>query len=455
MLPHVLTSACPDSPSDEQARLLADKQADELAAGDHEAWNRYLWVQKHGDCECAYYWGAAGNSPDHRAGECTCDCGDCKEVQKRRRLWAAIEAGIEARRAADAEEEAAKRAHLAWLDSAEHRAEVEAGEARRREVQAAEQERFRAEQERFRAARQRAEQEGPPWNGIRSTGDPVQDVRLLAAAASVTDAKLCSFDPLTRDRTSPYKGEGLPWAGDFGWLFLHKGRLAEMRASGCREHAEDLAEHRRSEPDCPDWAECDAECDIRISLVPIANWKALRDYFTRNEMAAYTLPEWEARWEPAVTPDAAFQQDMASDFWPGVATLWNFAPVPFLRPDGSLVIASGYDRATGMWALPARAAGQGALPQSLAGQLAELALARGGDWLGPIGELAADLAQRFGLAGMDPNSLVRQVKAAHDELRARGYECQPTGGRTGPKRLTEWRLAKIGPSGPSRPSIAP
>lgn len=280
-------------------------------------------------------------------------------------------------------------------------------------------------------------------------------MRLLAAAASATDEKTWAFDPLTRDRTSRYNGEGVPWLGEFGWLFLHRGRLAEMRASGCREHAEDLAEYRRSEPDCPDWAECDAECDVQISLVPITNWRALRDHFARNEMAAYTLPEGDARWEPAVTPDAAFQVAMASGFWPGVATLWNFAPLPFLRPDGSIVIASGYDPATGMWGVPARSAGQGALPQSLAGQLAEVALARGGDWLGPIGELAADLAQRFGLAGMDPNSLVRQVKAAHDELRARGYECQPTGRRTGPNRLAEWKLGKIGPSGPSRPSIAP
>jgi hypothetical protein len=43
-------------------------------------------------------------------------------------------------------------------------------------------------EERIRADRERMLKNGPPDGGVWSSGDPVQDVRALAAAASVTDS---------------------------------------------------------------------------------------------------------------------------------------------------------------------------------------------------------------------------------------------------------------------------
>jgi hypothetical protein len=382
---------------------LTPAQFEELLDADREASIRWAEEQRfiadYGGCECRRTWGCAADDPDHGFVHCDCACGNCRDL-RHRAAWVEIRAGT-----ADSE------ACAAW------RAEEE---ARRVESQARREEEDQLARERYRAARAEAEENGPV-DGPRTSGDPVGDIRRMAAWSSCRDSDL---------------------AGTYDNLFLQRQRrqdaLIELRSG------EDCTDpiHIRSRRECPDLTFCDAGCDSTFRVVPVGGWRALKDYFHRHCVAAMDLPDGCARWLPVDLSADAFQLAWAAQYWPGVKRLVGFHDLrsgTLLRPDGTIVTHPGFDKATGVWCVAG--AGQAALPAALASQLA--AVAAGGGWTGTLSQLAELLRWT-----QHVNALVRAIKAAELELRALGVTCSPTGRRTGRTRAAEWAVRlNLGPPG--------
>lgn len=341
----------------------------------------------------------------------------------------------------------------AWRESPEGKAEWAVVEAKREAERAEKQRKHELEMtERDDRARQSYElvASGVVPGMVPSSGDPISDVRRLVAAASASDHALAPRFAVTREGTSwDHRKDGdVPYIGVFGLLFVHKGqRLVEMRANSCPDHAATLADVRKTEPDLPDWVFCSSGCGARIHLAPIRNWRQLKSYFERSTWKAYRWGgalihqryKWAGRrWRVVRIPDEAWRLAMADNFWPGCWPLWGIASPPVLRKDGSVILASGYDRSEGVW-LASPGSGQGALPRSMTRKLVEFARQE------PLPVATSQLAALTGWPGT-PRGLTAYLRKIEDELDAHNVVVERCG-RVGENRLPGLivRLKKMPP----------
>jgi len=84
---------------------LTNEEFEALLHEDHAAWNRWLWVQNYGDCDCRHAWGNAADDPYHGSVRCSCSCANCMAA-RRRQLYLDIAADSEAAAEREAEIEA-------------------------------------------------------------------------------------------------------------------------------------------------------------------------------------------------------------------------------------------------------------------------------------------------------------------------------------------------------------
>jgi len=253
-----------------------------------------------------------------------------------------------------------------------------------------------AREPKMAALRARAIAIGPPDLGVPATADPVADVRAMMASAS-------------------FHYPAYEW---YGLLFVHQGRLTEMRHSGCLTCTCDGT-------DC-----CDCCCLVQIDLAPLRNWQAQRDYLKRRGIKRYMLSVFS--WCEVPTPDEAFQTAAAANFWPGTHHLYGVRPVPFYLADGTLQEWPGLHQPGGWWGTPASIDGQ-PLPETLADKLVAMV-----GWRGTKAVLAKEV-------GFDGTIMAfnAELKRVEPELRARGVAIIKTGRRAGRKGGEEYSLVLL------------
>jgi hypothetical protein len=369
------------------------------------------------------------------------------------------------------EDEQAAAAHRAWLATPEGIIQTAREEAERederREQARKRQERLQREDDWARANHDRL-LNGPDDGLIRATGDPLADIRALVAAASASDYYREAADPVTgetRDWGDRAPGD-VAKIGHLGLLFVKRDAnggsfLVELRAEACREHQAAVLREREADPDIPDWYFCNSDCAVRIREVRISTWRQLKAYFSRGD---WHLCTWDDRrlfvadgfrwagssWKDEEISDESWRLAMEDNYWPGCWPLVQVAAQPMARSDGSM--ASGYDRASGFWMVPALAPGQQALPPSLTEIIAGIA-----DRVGPAGIVMymSDLAGLIHWAG-SPRALSAAVRKTEAALDAIDVEIEHLG-KGGLRRLPQLRIAKrsAGSATSAWPAIMP
>ena len=320
----------------------------------------------------------------HQAASCQCRCMVC-------RAWREYQAHLDSKSFREYLEEQrlkemARREEIArrdreeaerarYLASPEGQAEIAAAEAEQKRKEAEARERRQAEFDRDEElSRQHFQRMDTDPDMVRSSGDPVRDLQALVAACSGTSWRTAA-DPSTGelretwDDRQPGDQECYPLIGK---LFEHQGQLVELRGRGCSKHRAEVEQWRRKGLPTTDYEYCLSECrDMEPYPHRIHGGQALKSYLDRQYEGVF---HWTGQllsdpgtgkrarfagcsWESVTFDDADYKNAMAADDWQ-VPHLAGIAPLPTLRPDGTMVICTGYDVATGFWFTPAGTPGQ-------------------------------------------------------------------------------------------------
>jgi hypothetical protein len=410
-------------PTQASSGCLTQAQAEELAEIEQQATEDREWANeiarrdRIGRCECESDARSYGFlPPDHDDGACRCwcsDCGDHREHVAEQRQTREEEnlRRVQARQQADA-------AYRKWRWE-NH--DSPAAQERWAREKAEREENHRKLLAEIAAQHEVMKRNGPsngPW-GIKD--DPAESYRRM-----------------------------IVWASN-GWPHFHEwyGRLfiARRGQQDCLFEMvsnEDCTDpyHIKCRAEDPDGTRyiCDADCNSTFTLRQIKTLAQADAYLKRRDIHAWYLPDGWARFFTVEITEEAKAQVWADQHWKGAWRLRGKHPVPFMRPDGSICEAPGYDAATGIWALSVyqeQLALPRPQPRTLSGQLLELA--SGGGFLGSMTDLVAELNQRYG-EQWSSKGLSCALKKIEEELAMIGVMAGPTGRTTGRTFRAEWAV---------------